>query len=777
MTVRVFGIRHHGPGSARALASALRAWDPDAVLIEGPPEAEAVLGLAARPTMRPPVALLGYLPARPARSAFWPMAAWSPEWVALRHGLAAGRPVRMIDLPVAAFLARTPAHPDSGQPDPGQPDPGQPDTGQPDTGQPEPALEPTAVPHGGDPLSLLAEAAGYDDTERWWEDMVEHRLGEEPWDAIAEAMAALRADRPLPPGPEATLEARREAAMRQHIRAAARIHDRVAVVCGAWHAPALIERGPARADADILRGLRREKAVVTWVPWTNNRLGYASGYGAGVQAPGWYAHLFTSPDRPVERWMTRVARLLRDERVDAAPASVIDAVRLADALAGLRGRPLPGLTECTDAARAALADGHDTSLELIQQRLVVGDDIGAVPPETPMVALAADLAALQRRLRLKPEPAARLLELDLRRDVDLARSRLLHRLDLLGVPWGVRQYGRRGTGTFREEWVLGWDPELSVRVIEAGAYGTTVEAAATARAAEMAGRTVNLAQVTDLVERSLLADLPAAVSAAMQALDRRAALSRDVTELMDAVGPLARVMRYGTVRRTDGDAIEAVVRGLVTRVCVSLGAACASLDDEAAQEMTARISELSAAVASLDDPPLREEWFGALLPLSAAPALHGLPAGRTARLLLDAGRLDPATVADRLAAALSQAEDPARGAAWVEGLVAGSGLLLVHDRTLLAVIDEWLAGVRPEVFDDLLPLLRRSFADFAPAERRMIGEAAARLDGAAPGAAPAAPAGPAGPALGTVDEARAAAVLPLLRLLLGAPEEGDPGER
>jgi hypothetical protein len=43
----VFGIRHHGPGSARSLLRALDALRPDVLLIEGPPDAAGVLGLAA----------------------------------------------------------------------------------------------------------------------------------------------------------------------------------------------------------------------------------------------------------------------------------------------------------------------------------------------------------------------------------------------------------------------------------------------------------------------------------------------------------------------------------------------------------------------------------------------------------------------------------------------------------------------------------------------------------------------------------------------------------
>ena len=45
----LYGIRHHGPGSARSLREALTGLEPDVVLIEGPPEADALIPLAADP--------------------------------------------------------------------------------------------------------------------------------------------------------------------------------------------------------------------------------------------------------------------------------------------------------------------------------------------------------------------------------------------------------------------------------------------------------------------------------------------------------------------------------------------------------------------------------------------------------------------------------------------------------------------------------------------------------------------------------------------------------
>lgn len=75
------------------------------VLIEGPPEADALIPLAADEDMRPPVALLAHAVDEPGRSAFWPLAEFSPEWVAIRWALEHGVPARFIDLPATHTLA------------------------------------------------------------------------------------------------------------------------------------------------------------------------------------------------------------------------------------------------------------------------------------------------------------------------------------------------------------------------------------------------------------------------------------------------------------------------------------------------------------------------------------------------------------------------------------------------------------------------------------------------------------------------------------------------
>jgi hypothetical protein len=191
-------------------------------------------------------------------------------------------------------------------------------------------------------------------------------------------------------------------------------------------------------------------------------------------------------------------------------------------------------------------------------------------------------------------------------------------------------------------------------------------------------------------------------------------------------------------------------------VCAGLPSAVASLSDEAAGELRENIDAVHSAVALLDA-GLRDRWLSALDSTARRDDLHGLLAGRLTRLLLDAGRLDPREVRRRLRLPLTVGTPAAHGAAWVEGFLSGGGLLLVHDEELLALLDDWLADIAADAFDDVLPLLRRTFGAFETGERRAIGE---RI--AAGRSATAADHGCA-----DFDHDRAASVLPTLAVLLG----------
>jgi hypothetical protein len=745
VTTTILGIRHHGPGSARSVAAELDRLGPDAVLIEGPADASALIPLAAHPAMRPPVALLVYAPDEPRVATFFPMADFSPEWIAMRWALERDVPVRFIDLAAGVQFAVAKAELDKRPAADGKSD------------QHDEPADVVVESLRTDPLSELAKAAGEADGERMWDRLVESRRS--PGDlfaAVAEAMTAVRGA--LPERDDVTLQ--REAAMRRAIRVATKEGlTNVVVVCGAWHAPALEMLPPAAHDDRVLKALPRPlKTAAAWVPWTYDRLAAESGYGAGIQSPGWYEHLWSGTEPLAVSWMAKVAQVFRTEGLDASAAHLIEAARLADALAAMRGRSVPSLAELNEAVRACLGFGSDVPLALVRDRLIVGQVMGETPPDAPVAPLAADFERETRRLRLRPEPGQKTVDLDLRTDGGLARSQLIHRLGILGIAWGrtERVYGK--SGTFHEIWILAWRPEFMIDLIAASRFGNTIAAAAAASAMESARTADGLPQLTALIEGVLLADLRDAVDTVVGRIGEIAAVGADVPDLMEALPPLARVLRYGNVRGTDASSVRGVVDGLVARTCVGLGTAAASLDDEAASAFAGLVDGVHGAIALLDQADDRAAWRSALRKLIDQDGVHGLLVGRASRLLLDEGLIESAEATRRMRLALSPGAEPAAGAAWIEGFLRDSGTILLHDEDLFASLDGWVADMPTDAFDAVLPLLRRTVATFSDPERRSIGERvkAGRRSGADPG-------------LDDLDEERAALVMPILARILGGP--------
>ncbi|HNC20576.1 DUF5682 family protein [Accumulibacter sp.] len=770
----LFGIRHHGPGCARSLVRAFDALRPDCILIEGPPESEGLLPAVLAEGMQPPVALLSYCPDEPQLAVYHPFAEFSPEWQAIRWAVLHAVPVRFMDLPMANGLALQKAR---RQADEASPEPAHAEAPAAQDHRQDATSEEAGAPanpaasdddRAGDPLNWLAHAAGYADGESWWNHMVEERGdGEQLFAAVAEAMTALRAEwgeqRDDPQ--ESQREVLREAHMRQCLREAQKTGaERIAVVCGAWHLRALQTSSvTVKADQALLKGLPKVKVQSTWVPWTYRHLTRSSGYGAGIVSPGWYEHLWRSQHLPQLRtvgWLARVARLMRERDLDCSSAHLIEATRLADALAAMRERPAAGLEELQEATRSVFAMGDDSLLHFIADELVVGDRLGSVPADVPTVPLQRDLEQAQKTLRLKPEAVQRTLDLDLRNSNDLARSHLLHRLRLLDVPWGELAKVGRSQGTFHEVWILQWQPEFLLQLIEASQWGQTLVQAATALVIDKVGRISDLAELAALVDQVLLADLDAAVPAVTQALQSRAALTGDVLQLLATLPPLANVFRYGNVRQTDAAMVAQVLDGLIVRTAIAMPLACRNVDDAAARNLREKLLAAHTAVALRQGQEETQAWRQALQQIASSTHTGQLLQGVAVRLLLDDAVWSVEQVAQAMSFELSMGAEPSKAAAWLEGFLNRNALVLLHDMRVWRLIDEWLVGLREEHFVRVLPLVRRTFSTFSASERSALAQRAGQGRGVA--ALPKPPAG--------WNEERAALPLPLLRQLLGVQQ-------
>ncbi|WP_241019565.1 DUF5682 family protein [Burkholderia sp. Ac-20345] len=760
MAVRYYGIRHHGPGCARALAATLTVQQPDIVLLEGPPEADAIVTLAGDAAMQPPVALLIYPTEAPRLGVFYPFAEFSPEWQAICHAVTRNVPLWFMDLPAthgfAESIARErevaeamPEAADGAIDAAGDTE----ETGK--RGLSETLEEELPPAWRMDPIGELSRAAGYDDHELWWEIEIEQRRDAgELFAAIEEAMAALREHAPAP----SVGEARREAHMRTRIREAQKAgYQNVAVVCGAWHIPALTQAAKIKDDTALLKGLLKTRTEATWVPWSDDRLAYTGGYGAGVESPGWYRHLWQSPDSAGLRWVTESARLMRAEGLDVPSASVIETVRLADALAAMRGLPLPGLAEHREAMMTVLCHGQAEPLALIRYKLEVGDRLGKVPESVAAAPLQRDLEACQKRVRLKPTTEIKQIDLDLREEGGRQRSVLLHRLNLLDVGWGTLLRDNNRTGTFREAWELRWRPDMVVALIATSRYGNTIEDAATHRLCEIARSGADLPRLTAMLDQAVLARLPVAIDTLLACVQAQAAVAADLVHLMTALLPLVRVVRYGDVRGTTVTDLQPIIEALVERIVIGLPAATSSIDEAAATGMLVHMDGVRDSLDTLGIAALRDEWLDCLVRLTTDDAVAPAVRGFALRLAFDRHRIDAEEVARQAGLTLAAVVSPAASTGWLTGLLRGSGLLLLQHDALWRVIDTWLAGLAHDVFLERLPLLRRAFADFQTAERREMGGKVRRLDAPAVAAA----------AVVELDHARAARVLPVLAAILG----------
>lgn len=705
---KLFGIRHHGPGSAQRLLRALEQWQPDCVLIELPEDSTSALKWISHEELVPPVSLLLYNPQNLHQASFLPFAVFSPEWQALHYAHRQGIPARPMDLPMAHTFALRDSAADLPQLQLGE------------------APDPVLVQMLRDPMHYLASLAGYTDSERWWEHTFETYSNDDAvFEAILDMMTALRQEGLRMESTETLL---REAFMRKTIRQAEKEgFQKIAVVCGAWHSPALhdLNKYPAKNDNALLRGLKKVKTRCTWIPWSYERLAFQSGYAAGVLSPAWYELLFLHPEEQGTRWLIRVAQLLRQKHIDASAAHVQEALRLAEALAALRHRHNTGINELEEAALAIFGQGDPAPLQLIQQELVVGKVRGNVPAQVSGIPLQEDFEAEVKSAGLNKyyrgsADLSKPKELDLRVTGNLKASHLLHRLHILGIAWAdPLPVSDKAQGSFKEIWQFtDWTPEFIIRLIEMGMWGNTLEEAALQYILHLVQQEDNLSLLLQRFGEVLRADLPLAVGPMTKRLQELGAQTRDVMGLLEALAPLANILRYGNTRQTDAIAVRELLDQLLPRVCIGLPAACRQLDEEPAREFFRLLLEGNRAVSLLNEADATTLWNEALVGIMHIAGAHPLLAGISTRILLDKKTLGAEQTGVELSAALSKAAGAGDAALWLEGFLHGSGQLLLHTPSLWDMLNEWLGTLPYETFREALPVLRRTFSKFTPPERQ-----------------------------------------------------------
>ena len=728
--VHVFGVRHLSPGAAHHLRQVLNRLQPEAVLVEGPSDADEQIAHLVHEETRPPLALLAYTRTRPVRSILYPLAEYSPEWVALTWAIQNRRRVHFIDLPAAVFLEmhQPRAEPKAEESDEADKKPTQ-------SEKRSEASEHTQA-YLDDPYQAIARLAGDPDHETWWERHFEHTNDAEAYAGQAlEFGRGLREIRALPEEDENLI---REAFMRRRIRevlAAGHAPAKILVVCGAFHAPALNSALPAMSDEEVAT-LPRAEISLTLMPYSYYRLSAQSGYGAGNHAPAYYQQLFEEyrrgdPERLPARFLSELAGAMREDGHVRSPAEVIEAVRLARSLAALSGSPAPCLRDLRDAAVTCLGRGEPHLVHGFLAELEVGHAVGQLPKGVSRTALQDDFCWQVEKLKLSRFQVDRTegLELDLRENrfvkseeaalLDRKRSTFLHRLRVLGIQFASTKETRQDQGTWKECWSLRWTPECEIQVVEASLEGDTIDGVAALKLSEKLAAAEQVDQAAEIVREAACCQLTGALEDARRRLQAMTVEGTSVAALARAADCLSEVIRYGSVRRVDPEPLRPLLQQLFLRATLSAGQACVC-DRHGAGEVRQALLSLQRIAGTHSTEVDAERWYRELANIAATDSLNALLSGVAAALLLEQGRIDEQTLAAEVSRRLSPGMDAECAAGWFEGLVSHNHMALFSRISVWRQLDAYIVGLDEEAFLHALVHLRRAFADFQPGEIRRV---------------------------------------------------------
>lgn len=715
-----FPLRHHSPTCALMLERVLRARRPRLLFLEAPAGLEALVPALVADDTRPPVALYASWrddhrqltpPDEPPlqRASWYPLLAYSPEYVALRIARELAAEVVFIDLPQQA-LAGIDA---------------------------EPAEARGGPPAFADYCRQVAARAGWRHWDEAWDRLYEHgALAHDPedWRRELATFCAIARECSGPPDPWTLARERHMArAIREGLAARGLPPSAAILVCGGFHL--FLDHADPVAPPAALPGTEHHALV----PYSYPRLSEQSGYAAGNRAPRWYERLYAAfrAGDPAAALSEQAVEVLHRARRLGEPLATADAIAVqhhATLLARLRGSRLPVLDDLDDALLSCCVKGapEDAGARLTRaaREVHIGTRVGRVSALAGQLPLVRDyhaqLDALELAGRVAHEQVEWLL-LDRRQPLDAARSAFLHRLRQLGVPLATLERERHDLGhqRFGERWRLCWSAAIEATLIERSLDGDRVETAAlTAFARALAAGAHDAAASGRLLESALAMALPGLFERAGAAC--AAALDADFryVALVDALSTL-RVLEATALEAAARARVQALIDRAFDRACFALIGIVAAPDEEHPAILDALKAQAEAALSRED---LDVAHYARCVQQAAAqttlPGLRGALLG----LLVELQQLPMAPVAAELAAYAQASPDRQLAAGdFLHGLLAVSGTsVLSGAAALVRALDALLEAAGREVFLAMLPRLRAAIRQLHPRQRAALAAEVAR---------------------------------------------------
>ncbi len=783
--VHLVPIRHHSPACALALSALLEEVRPATVLIEGPVEYADLLPSLQDPRTVPPVALLS-LGERTA--SYYPLAEFSPEWVALRWAGEHGAEAVFID---RSARLREDDDPRS-------------DTRGDARGGVARTLQAERYLARSRSLDALARRLGCRDHDEVWEHLFEDRATADirSWrdffsDTLAWAgLARLDVEREVldTDGTHAR-EAVMAAALRRHLPESSASTGAdgkgfeapaapVAVVTGGFHTMALLDCLDATEHAAWLPEAQPQPGGPAWlIRYDYARLDALRGYGAGMPSPGlwqraWRARTGAGPlagsgtgSRRAKRRTAQtapesaaaarafaitvvidVATALRGLGEPLGTAQVLATVEQAMRLAALRGRAWPGRCDILDALTSCLVKdetGLSGNLGAAVASVLAASDVGEVPEGIATPPLVRQVRDRLRAARfIIDDSVEHRVSLDTsRRPRHRERRELLARLRFVGSGFahqisGADLVSGTGMGQFLEEWVYSWTPMVEAALVRMAQEAPDLDVLVRTRLAQRLTGELNAEALVALVSELAVMGLGTEAGDVCDRLENSLGRLSDLGELVEALHRLAGLIE-STSRLRLNDA-GARIRSILHRGDAMIARCVSDLvgleDQEATGAVDALISVRDLIIRSAGDDERADEaaqgaGFGAVLReievlrrhRDAAASLVGCATGIAASVRV----LSEEEAVHAVLTHLAVGADPARAADFIVGLVRTAPDVLLRSPDAVEAVTGALTRLDDRAFVAALPDLRRAFTTLRPMETHRLAGMVAQLVGTA----------------------------------------------
>lgn len=718
----IFGVRHLSPGASYHLIQYLEEKKPKCILIEGPSDATDMLYNIANKAVKPPIAVLAYTTELPIETVLYPFASYSPEYQAICWGAKKKLDVRFIDLPSDIMLKLR----------------------QERNREANEAADEFYMFHNG-LYDKVARHYEEDDYESYWERNFEHNLNAGTFrDGLSYQSGQIRdmvVDKEYESVPyDYSYNLIREAHMRREIQRAIAEGfkpEDIVVIVGAYHVSGIQCDLPPMSDAE-LKNIPRAASQITLMPYSYLRLSSRTGYGAGNRAPYYFELMWKAiqQDRMSDLsavYLSKIAKALREKGDNASSASVIEAVRLANALTSMRGGSLPVLKDLHDAVITCFGGGDLPSVAEAINKVDIGTAIGSLPEGVSQTPVQEDMNQELKRLKLTNYKSAVVQELtlDLRENlkvktkeaafIDLNRSTFLHRLRVLGIHFSEQVRVSQDSATWAEKWILRWTPEVEIEIVEANLKGETLEIAAAYQLKEQLNECTDVSLAAKIIRQACECHLTNIFDNALSTLQRLLVDSNDFKETAYAAHELSILIQYGDLRQFNLEPLIPILQQLFLRSSLLLLDA-SSCDDKAAGSIAQAINVMELISQQQYETVDVETWQKELLKLAWRDDLNTKLSGTAFSILLEHNLASEDDCAKEVSRRLSPGVPADLGAGWFEGLSGRNRYALLSRVSLWKELDKYVEQLDDDEFFRSVVFLRRAFGEFEPNQKNSIAE-------------------------------------------------------